>query len=447
MRVRGLLIALVVLAALGGGIYWSNKVKKAQEGKPAPDAPPQILTIPEDQFKRLEIRRTGSEPVVLQRADSGRWEMLSPPKWPVDQDAAGGIVNTLASLASGRLVEEAAADLGQFGLSSPGLEVVIERKDGKTQKLLVGDDSPAGGGSFAKLDGDPRIFTIASYSKTSIEKTPRDLRDKRLLTFDSEKLSRVELTARGQTIEFGKNAQNEWQIIRPQPLRADGGQVEELIRKLTDARMDSLATEEDEKKAAAAFSGSVLAGVARVTDAAGAQQLEVRRDKEKNYFARASVVEGVHKVASDLGEALEKGLDDFRNRKVFDFGFSDPARVEVRDGARQAVYLKQSDRWMSGSTQMDASTVNAMMDKLRDLSAIKFVNSAPTASVFEVTVGWNGGKSSEKVLISKQGAQCFARRENEPSIYEIDPKALEEIQKAFSEIKSYQPPKTDTKKK
>jgi hypothetical protein len=447
MRVRGLLIALVVLAALGGGIYWSNKVKKAQEGKPAPDAPPQILTIPEDQFRRLEIRKTGMEPLVLQKADSGKWEMLSPPKWPVDQDAAGGIVNTLTSLTSGRLVEETAADLGQFGLTAPGLEVVVGRKDGKTHKLLVGDDSPAGGGSFAKLDGDPRIFTIASYSKTAIEKTPRDLRDKRLLTFDSEKLSRVELTAKGQTIEFGKNSQNEWQIIRPQPLRADGGAVEDLIRKLTDAKMDSLATEEDDKKAVAAFGGATLAGIARVTDAAGTQVLEVRRDKDKNYYARASVVEGVHKVASDLGEGLEKGLDDFRNKKVFDFGFSDPTRVDIRDGARQAAYLKQSDKWMSGSTQMDASTVNAMMDKLRDLAAIKFVNAGPATSLFEATVTWNGGKRSEKVLISKQGTQCFARRENEPSVYEIDPKALEEIQKAFSEVKTYQPPKPDSKKK
>ena len=447
MRFRGLLIALAVLAALGGGVYWSNKVKKAREGKPSPDAPPQILTIPEDQFQRLEIRKTGSEPIELRKGASGKWEMTSPPKWPVDQDAASGIVNTLSSLASSRLVEEKTADLGQFGLAAPGLEITIGRKDGKTQKLLIGDDSPAGGGSFAKLGSDPRIFTVASYSKTSLDKTPRDLRDKRLLTFDSEKLTRVELAAKGQTIEFGKNAQNEWQIIKPQPLRADGGQVEELIRKLTDAKMDSTATEEDDKKAAAAFAGATLVGVARVTDAAGTQQLEVRRDKDKNYYARSSAVEGFHKVASDLGEAMDKGLADFRNKKLFDFGFSDPSMVEIRDGTKQAVYVKQTDKWMSGSTQMDATTVNMLMDKLRDLAAIKFVDSGFTTPVFEATVTSNSGKRVEKVLVSKQGTRCFAMRENEPSIYELDPKALEELQKAASQIKAYQLPKPGNKKK
>ena len=440
MQFRGLLVALVVLAALGGGVYWSDKVKKAQEGKPAADAPPQILTIPEDQFQRLELRKAGSEPLLLQKNGSGKWEMLSAPKWPVDQESAGGVVNTLASLASSRLVEEKAAELGQFGLATPALEVTIGRKDGKTQKLLVGDDSPAGGGAYAKLDGDPRVFTIAAYSKSGLDKAPRDLRDKRLLTFESDKLSRVELTVKGQTVELGKNAQSEWQIIKPQPLRADGGAVEEVIRRLTDAKMDTTVTPEDEKKAAAAFAGAAMVAVAKVTDAAGLQQVEVRKDKENNYYARSSVVEGVHKVTSDLGDGVNKTLADLRNKKLFDFGFSEPSKVELRDGARQASYQKLPDRWMSGQVQVDATTVNAVVDKLRDLAATKFVDSGFAAPVFEATVTSNGGKRVEKVLISKQGASCFAKRENEPSIYELDPQAVADLQKAAAAIKAYQAP-------
>ena len=65
MRPRGLLIAVVVLAALGGAVWWSNKVKKAEEGKPPSDAAPKILSIPEDQFAGIEIRKNDAEPVVL----------------------------------------------------------------------------------------------------------------------------------------------------------------------------------------------------------------------------------------------------------------------------------------------------------------------------------------------------------------------------------------------
>ena len=268
MRIRGLLAALVVLAALGGAVYWSNKTKDAAANKPDPNAPPKILTVPEDQFRQIEIRKAGTEGVVLRKSDAGKWEMTAPKTLAVDQDAAGSMVSTLASLTSSRVVEEKSSNLAEFGLASPALEISLTRKDGKTSRLLLGDESPAGGGVFVKLDGDPRVFTIATYSKTSLDKSPSDLRDKRLLTFDSNKISRVELAAKDQTVEFGKNAQNEWQIIKPKPLRADGGRIEDLIRKLKDAKMDLAASTEDAKKIETAFGTGARVALATETSVA-----------------------------------------------------------------------------------------------------------------------------------------------------------------------------------
>ncbi len=446
MRIRGLLAAVVILAALGGAVYWSKKAKEADADKPDPNAPPKILTIAEDQFQQIEIRKSGAETILLRKNDAGKWEMGSPKTWAVDQDAAGSMASTLSSLTSGRLVEEKAADLSVFGLSSPGLEVEVRTKDGKTHKLLVGDESPAGGGYFVKLLGDPRVFTIASFNKTSLDKSPTDLRDKRLLTFDSEKLSRVELAVKGQAIEFGKNNQNEWQIIRPKPLRADGGRVEDLIRKLKDARMDTLTAEADAKKAESAFAKGARVAVAKVTDVSGTQEIEVRKDKDNTYYARSSVVEGAHKVGSDLGEALNKGLDDFRNKKLFDFGWSDPSKIEIREGARLTTYEKSADKWMSGSNQMDSTSVQGLIDKLRDLSAAEFAEQGFTTAIFEAKVASNDGKRVENVLISKQGDNYFAKRENEPSVYKLETQAVQDLQKAAADVKEHQPPKEEKKK-
>jgi len=447
MRIRGLLIAVVVLAALAGGVYWSNKVKKAEEGKPSPDAPPKVLSIPQDQFQQIEIHKGGADALTLRKDDAGKWQMVSPKQLPVDQDAASSLVSSLSSLDSSRLVEEKSSDLAQFGLASPSLEVNVRQKGGKVTKLLFGDESPAGGGHFVKLDGDPRVFTIASYNKTSIDKTPADLRDKRLMTFDSDKLTRVELKAKGQSIEFGKNNQNEWQIIKPKPLRADGGQVEELVRKLKDARMETTASDADAKKAATAFPGAKPVAVVRTTDAAGTQELDVRKDKDNNYYAKSSVVEGVQKLTTFVGEGLDKGLDDFRNKKLFDFGFHDPSKLEIRDGGKQVVYQKTGDKWMSGPKQMDGPSVQALVDKLRDLSAVKFLEQGSGSTVFEATVTSNEGKRVEKVIVSRQGDSFLAGRENEPAVYELDGKAVEELRKAAAEVKEFQPPKKEEKKK
>ena len=44
MKFGGLLTAVIILAALGGGVYWSNKAKEAADKAPPKDAAPKVLT-------------------------------------------------------------------------------------------------------------------------------------------------------------------------------------------------------------------------------------------------------------------------------------------------------------------------------------------------------------------------------------------------------------------
>jgi hypothetical protein len=437
MRLR-LLIAAVLLAVLGGAVYWSNKKAATDEAKPAADASPKVLSVPEDQIKQLELKKAGVPSVVLSRGGDGKWQITAPEPLRVDQDAVSSLVSTVSSLASDRLVEEKTADFSSFGLDKPGLEVTVTKKDGKTEKVLIGDETPTGSGFFARISGDPRVFSIASFNKTSLDKTAKDLRDKRLLTFDSDKLSRVELNAKSQSIEFGKNNQNEWQIVKPKPLRADGWAVEELVRKLKDAKMDTSVSDEDAKKAAASFASGTRIATAKVTDVTAAQEIEVRKDKD-NYYAKSSAIAGVHKVANDLGEGLNKGVDDFRNKKLFDFAFNDPNKIEVHDGAKTRVFQKSGEKWTSDGKQMDSTSVQALVDKLRDLSATKFVEQGFAAPVIELTVTSNDGKRVEKVLISKSGNAYVAKRDNEAALYELDTKAVEDLQRAAADVKEPPP--------
>ncbi len=430
MKPKGLLIAVVLLAVLGGLTWWSNK-NQADKAKAPGDAvaTTKLLTIPDDQFQGINIKKLTGETMALKK-ENGKWQMTAPKAMTADQDAVGSMASTLGSLSADKVVEEKAADLKPYGLETPTLDIQVMRKDGKTDHLLIGDDTPTGSGAYAKLANDARVVTVSAATKTSLDKRPDDLRDKRLMTFDSDKLSRVDLAGKGAAVEFGKNGQNEWQIVKPRPLRADGSAVDGLISKLKDAKMDL--TEED---AAKKFAAATKVALATVTDAGGTQTLEVRRDKDKNVYAKSSAVDGVYKTSADVADALDKGVDDFRNKKVFDFGFSDPTKVELKG----ASYTKTGDKWMSGAKALDNGSVQTLIDKLRDLTAIKFAEKGGGQPVFEPTVTSNSGKRAEKVVISKLGNQYFAQREGEPSIYELDGKAVEELMKAAADVKEAAP--------
>jgi hypothetical protein len=162
---KGLLAAVIALAALGGGVYWSEKKKAAEDKKPpvSADAAPKILTIPPDQFKQI---KTSSVTLVK---NNDAWTITEPKALAADQDAVSSLVTSLSDLASDRLIEDKATNLATYGLQTPKQEIVVTKKDGKTETLLLGDDSPTASGTYAKLANDPRVFTIASYVKTNLE--------------------------------------------------------------------------------------------------------------------------------------------------------------------------------------------------------------------------------------------------------------------------------------
>jgi hypothetical protein len=192
------------------------------------------------------------------------------------------------------------------------------------------------------------------------------------------------------------------------------------------------ATETD---AAKKFAAATKVAIAGLTDNAGTQTIEIRRDKDKNVFAKSSVIEGVFKVNADLADAVDKGLDDFRSKKLFDFGFSDPSKVDLKGVS----YSKEGDKWKSNGKTMDNASVQNLIDKLRDLTATKFAEKGGGAPVFEATVTSNSGKRVEKVTITKQGTDYFAQREGEPSIYVLDGKAVDDLINAASAIKEAAP--------
>jgi hypothetical protein len=448
MNFRGILIAAAALGILSIGVWFSNKAEKEKEGKPAPDAPPKIVEIPSDQIQKVEIAKGGVTTTLEMSAD-GKWTLTSPKAFRADQEAVTTLVNTFNSLSSDRLVEEKGGNPADFGLVNPSLTVAINRKDGKSSKLLMGDETPTGGGVFAKLDGDPRIFTLASYNRSSIDKSFGDLQDRRLLTFDSDKLTRIELSLKGQTVEFGKNAQSEWQIVKPKPMRADGGNVEDLLRRLREAKMDTPASSgpsPDAAKWAAEFARSPVVAVARATDAAGTHTLEVRKSKDNTYYAKGSAVDGAHKVTADLGDGLNKTVDDFRQKKVFDFGWNDLSKVEVKDSGAVRTFTKDKDKWKEGAKELDSTSVQALIDKMRDLAASGFRNAGAGSPVFELSAAWTDGKRTEKVIISKNGDAYHAVRDGEPAVYEISKTAFEDLQNAAKDVKAPAPPDTKGKK-
>ena len=97
----------------------------------------------------------------------------------------------------------------------------------------------------------------------------------------------------------------------------------------------------------------------------------------------------MYRVFSDVGQALDKGLDDFRNKNLFDFGYNQAGKLEMHDGSKSYLLARNGDDWSSDGKKMDASNVEALVEKVRTLEADKFVDSGfakPVRNVLKASV-------------------------------------------------------------
>ena len=141
MNVRGLSIAVVVLAALTGVLYWSEHRKAPEEnGAVSAPAAPVILKIDPANITQLVIKEKGSDPVTLEKA-ARTWQITGPKSYPADQNAVAGMLSTLSALKADRLVADKGANLSQYGLGAPAVELDITSKGHPAQQLLLGDDT------------------------------------------------------------------------------------------------------------------------------------------------------------------------------------------------------------------------------------------------------------------------------------------------------------------
>ena len=95
MKPKGLLVATVLLAVLAGVVWWSNR-KEASASKTT-DTSTKVLSIPEDQFQEIRIKKLTGEVINLRR-DNSKWQITEPKPLPADQDAVSSMVTSLASL-------------------------------------------------------------------------------------------------------------------------------------------------------------------------------------------------------------------------------------------------------------------------------------------------------------------------------------------------------------
>src|ERR1019366_6232279 len=143
--------------------------------------------------------------------------------------------------------------------------------------------------------------------------------------------------------------------------------------------------DQDMKQASTSFSSGVLVATVKVTDPSGSQELQIRKSKDA-YDPKTTAIDGIYKVSNDFGEAMNKNIDDFRDKKLFDFSADNPDKIEMHNRDKSYFLTRSGSGWLSDGKKMDPVSVDAFLRAFRSLSAAKFVHSGFSAPAATLTV-------------------------------------------------------------
>jgi hypothetical protein len=328
--------------------------------------------------------------------------------------------------------------------------VQIEYKAGDKPagKLLLGEKTPTGGNMYAQKDGEPRVFLVAEFQNSSLNKSTFDLRDKNVMTIERDKVEGAEVNIDGKAFQFAKKG-DEWKVTQPIAASADFGSVEALVGRVQTAQMKSIVTEQPTPADLKTFglerpdvAVTLNMGSARATLALGGKA------GDDAVYARDLSKSMVITVESSLADDLKKPLDDYRRRDAFDFRAFNADRAEFTRGGQTVAFERvkgqgenAQDSWKRvspGAGDVDKAKMDGLLAGLADIRATEFVPTtaktgldAPALTVF---VKFEDGKKEERVTFGQSGADVYFARPGEPGAAKIDAEKYTEAIKALDEL-------------
>jgi hypothetical protein len=435
---------IVVLIGLGAYIYfyaWNQDDSAASKQEKV------FAGLATDKIDQLTVKsESGDTTSVKKNGDA--WQVTAPIDAKASETDVTSVTSALGSLEVTRVIDENPANLKEYGLDTPQMQIDYKTSDGKTGKLIVGAKNATGASLYAKRNDEQRVFLIPQYQEASLNKSTFDLRDKSIMTVAQDKVDGMEATSDGKTVTFTKSG-SDWKMVKPVAARADFSAVEGVISRIQSAQMKSVVTNtaspDDLKKYGfdkPQVAISLNEGSARATFEIGGKA------DDDNVYARDAGKPMVVTVEKQLLDDVKKTADDYRRHDVFESRAFNVQHIEITRGAEKLVLDRvkakdenTADDWKRVSPNpgdADKEKVNKALADMADINVTAFLDSTARTGLdnpaMVIDVKFDDGKKEEKVTFGKNGNDVFASRPDEPGAEKIDATKYNDFVKQLDEI-------------
>jgi hypothetical protein len=411
-----------------------------------------VLAFDRKGVGQVDLQLSG-EALTLESAEAGKWRLTKPRVLPADPDVVADFLEKLDGAKAKEFVEDAPRSLAPYGLDHPTTVTLWSGKDKEraSRSLLFGREDKGKKGVYVMRSGEPGVMLVGEELWAAVPKTMGVLRDKVVLAYQYDKVSRVELAGPRGPLTLERDGIG-WKITAPEALKADTGAVNGVLWRIRDLRASGFLAED-----AAAIPR--LLPKPEVTVRLweeGAKEPQVlllaaSRETRGGQPAALAAVEGRGPVVLVDGKVLDdlaRGADDLRDKSLLPaFEMSDVKRARVvSGGAPLVVERKGESDWQVVEPKRGGTKERRVADLLLSLKALRWKSivspkgddaarfglDKPELEV--ILLKADGGEIAGLLVGKSEGPQTYVKLKTSPTVYAVDSRLIRDLQKAPGEI-------------
>jgi len=384
VRFKGTLALLLVFAALGGYVYYSDFYNKEERQKQE-SAKKKLFGGEAKDVSEITLEYEGRT-VTGVRKDESNWEITAPAGLEADAETFEQLASSFVGIQKDEVVSAQKTDLVPFGLDKPGIVVKSKLKSGASPSILIGAENPKKSFNYAKLADSDEVFLISTTDSGAFKKSLTDLRNKKVLDFETDNIDAVKVSVAGKPdLEIQKSGAD-WLIKKPVDGGADASEVTSFLSAIQFSRTSAFADEKIDAKA-----GGIETPSARITlhdQKANADRILLfgKSPEKGKYYAKDASRPPIFILATEIFDKAQRPAFEWRDKTVVHLGPEGTASVDEMDIVRATEKLtlkKSGDVWAaSDGRKIQQSKVAEILSAVQGTQATSIVDSPKALAAY-----------------------------------------------------------------
>lgn len=400
MRFKGTAALFVVFLGLGVYVYFTEY--RGREERQKQEAAKKKLF----QFEQKDVAEISlvypDRTITGVKKGEKQWEITSPAGVEADPDEWEQLASSITSIEREDTVAENAQDLAPFGLKDPPVKVLAKLNDGKQFEIMFGGENPKKTFAYAKLGSANDVFLTGSSSVRTFTKTVSDLRNKKVLDFETDDVDSVKITEGARELELQKSGEN-WQVKKPVDTKADSGDIATFISSIRFARVSSFPDTPIDAKTAGLDPPAMRITLHDGKAKADRALLIGKTAQTDKYYARDASRDAVFIIDKDIAEKARRPVFDWRDKTVAKLDRDKVDKIEIQRGAENVSAVKDGADWKAADgKKLQWDKISSMLNAVEFEKAKDIIDAPKSLSTY-------GLDKPKQEVVFRQGSNEIGR--------------------------------------